>query len=370
MSDEQPRHLIAESDESTDADSAHEPDHDHVAPRHARKRRGTMFVLFVASLTAVALVLGVVVFYVVRGIVGLSNIERDQALNPIDYEGRPAPPSSAPGVERPPINIVLMGADTREGDRGRSDSLMVAHISGDRRHVYIVSFPRDMWVSIPGHGKGKINAAYAYGRAPLTVRTLEQLTGVRMDHTAVIDFEGFIKLTDALGGVTVYNPWTTEQDPGMRFEKGDITLQGERALAYVRERYQLPNGDLDRAYRQRTVVKAIIKQTFTPRTLANPSTFNSVVGLFSDCLTVDQAMTNSYIMDLGLQMRFSGSDGVRLLQAPILGFAKVGDQAVDVVDDKGVAELSTAMATDTMEDYYAAHGNDTPDSLGPVAPPR
>ena len=95
--------------------------------------------------------------------------------------------------------------------------------------------------------------------------------------------------TDAVGGIDVYNPWATEQNPGIRFEEGQIHLEGERALVYVRERYPLPNGDLDRAYRQRTVVKEIIRKIMTPTTLANPVTFSDVVGQLADTMTVARA---------------------------------------------------------------------------------
>ena len=97
-----------------------------------------------------------------------------------------------------------MGSDSLGShDRGRSDVLMLAHVPPGRDAVYVVSFPRDMWVEVPGRGHAKINAAYAYGGDALATRTLESLVGVRMDHAAKIDFEGFTGLTPELGGVTV-----------------------------------------------------------------------------------------------------------------------------------------------------------------------
>ena len=90
---------------------------------------------------------------------------------------------------------MLLGSDSRDPDNeanGRSDSIMVVHLNTKRTKAYIISFPRDMYVNIPGHGKNKINAAFAFGGAPLTVRTLESLSDVRMDHVVLVDFEGFI----------------------------------------------------------------------------------------------------------------------------------------------------------------------------------
>lgn len=357
-------------------DDDHVEDHDDLlgdgdddAPRK-KKRRGPLFVLFMLCVLVLLIPILVVGFYLGRGYLALDSIERDSSLTPTDYQGRPAPAVANPDVPdaKAPINFVLMGSDTRGDERGRSDSLMVAHVTGDREHVYLISFPRDMWVEIPGRGKAKINAAYSWGGVPLTVRTLENLLDVRMDHTVAIDFEGFINLTNAVGGVTVYNPWATEQNAGTRFEKGAITLQGERALVYVRERYPLPNGDLDRAYRQRTVVKAIIDKLATPETLTNPSRFSDVVGQVADTLTVDDQMTNSYITELGTQMRVFSGDGVRMLQAPIRGFGTIAGQSVDVVDHGRLEMLGQALATDTMEQYFTSYGNDSYAKLPQVDP--
>ena len=334
---------------------------DGAAPRRQR-RRGPLFVLLMACIGVLVLALAVGCYYAGRGLSALDSISRDDQLTPQDYEGRPdaAVPKAptTPGAEETaaPINFVLMASDSRgDIEEGRSDSLMIAHVTGDRQAVYLISFPRDMWVDIPGHGKGKLNWAYSFGGPQLTVRTLEQLTGVRMDHTVLIDFEGFIQLTDAVGGIDVYNPWATEQNAGMRFEEGLIHLEGERALQYVRERYQLPNGDLDRAYRQRTVVKEIIRKIMTPATLANPVTFSDVVGKLGDTVSVDEAVTNQFVTELALSMRLTGTGSIGMLQAPDKGTGMVGSQSVVVVDTEGLAELSRALAEDGMHEYHAAH---------------
>ena len=129
---------------------------------------------------------------------------------------------------------------------------MVVHLNKAHDQAYITSFPRDMYVDIPGHGKNKINAAFAFGGTQLMVQTLESLLGTRMDHVVMVDFEGFIKLTESLGGVTVKNK-TAFSSHGFDYPKGEITIKGEEALWFVRERKSLPNGDLDRAENQRNV---------------------------------------------------------------------------------------------------------------------
>ena len=140
------------------------------------------------------------------------------------------------------MNYVLLGSDSRDpGDAGagRSDSIMVVHLNKAHDKAYIISFPRDMCVDIPGHGKGKINAAFSYGGAQLTVQTLENLLGARMDHVVMVDFQGFIDLTEDLGGVTVKNK-TAFSSHGYDYPKGEITIAGKKALWFVRERKRCP----------------------------------------------------------------------------------------------------------------------------------
>ena len=112
---------------------------------------------------------------------------------------------------------------------------MVVHLNKKRNQAYIVSFPRDMYVDIPGYGKNKINAAYAFGGVPLTVRTLERLTATRMDHVVLVDFEGFIALTEDLDGVTVTNktrsPPTATTTPRARSRSGANRPCGSSASA-------------------------------------------------------------------------------------------------------------------------------------------
>lgn len=321
-------------------------------PQRPRKKRGVGFFLLLAVIGVLVLALALAGFYVSRSLAALDDISRDPALNPVDYSGRPQSPTPAPHTDQAPINFVLLGTDERfADDEGRSDSLMVAHLSGDRQHLYLISFPRDLWVSIPGHEEGKINWAYSFGGAALTLQTLEQLTSTRMEHTVAIDFAGFIQLTQTLGGITVNNPWDSESG-GYSFPKGEITIAGEQALAYVRERKSLPNGDLDRAYRQRTVVKAILKEILSAETLANPVAFNEVLGKLSESLSVDESLNNSAITELMLSLKFEGASSIRLMQAPIAGTGMVGDQAVVMLDTEKMAELSQAMNSDSVESYY------------------
>src|SRR5215213_5053950 len=287
----------------------------------------------------------------------------DRAVNQNLQRGTQQLPAETPTAEgeeaRPPktngkaVNYVLLGSDSRvktEGGQGRSDVLMVMHLSGDRKSAYMISFPRDMYVPIPGHGKDKINAAFAFGGPPLTIRTVEGLVKTRMDHVALIDFEGFINLTEQLGGVTVYNKYSSVSQ-GYKFPVGDITLRGEQALAYVQERKQLPHGDIDRAERQRAVLQAILANGLAKETISNPLRFVSFVRGVSRHVTVDDQLTDAQPRKTALSLRLTPSD-IHMLQAPISGFGtSPTNQSIDVVDQKKLKELAKALETDRMDTY-------------------
>lgn len=336
-------------DESSPKDAA-------AAPAAARRGRRRWPRIFLAAFLAVVLLVVGVLFYYFRTVSNaLNNIHRDPNIMPDETNVAPI----APGK---PINFVLMGTDNRPGVSGaRSDSLMVAQLSGDREHLYLVSFLRDMWVTVPANkvvnhdSKAKINAAYSWGGPALTVKTLENLTGVNMDHAVIIDFPGFISLTDKLDGVTVYNPQAGKIE-GYSFAKGNITIKGDQALKYVRERKDLANGDLDRAARQRAVLTAIIDKSISGDVIANPKKFNDVLNIYSQNVTVDSGLTPATIRKIATSLKFKSGSGVVQVQAPIAGFGRSKDgQAYDIVDEAGVKELSDALKNDRMADYVANH---------------
>ena len=321
--------------------------------RAAPRRRIWLRVLIVvASLLVVLLGAGAIYLSAIdRSII--QNINRGVDL-PSDE------PSAAPGDARPTkepqetgtLNYVLLGSDSRDPDNagsGRSDTMMLVHLNAKRNKAYIISLPRDMYVDIPGHGRNKINAAYAFGGVPLTVRTMEKLTGTRMDHVALVDFEGFISLTDDLKGVTVINK-NAFSSHDFDYPAGKITVRGEQALWYVRERKQLPRGDLDRAENQRSVIKAIVAKGLSAQVISDPARFTRFIGNVAKHLTVDNSLTDEEIRRTAFSLRMQGDD-IELLQAPISGDATVGGQSILVVDEAKLAELSKALKTDKMAGY-------------------
>ncbi|HHU38199.1 MAG TPA: LCP family protein [Propionibacterium sp.] len=282
-----------------------------------------------------------------------AEVTEDDTAEPT-IEGGIAEPGGSLNPGRPgtgaegSLNYLLLGTDSRGGgDRGRSDVMILAHVPPARDKVYLISFTRDMWVTIPGRGAAKINAGYAYGGVPLAVRTVENLIGTRIDHAAMINFDGFIGLTDAVGGVTINNKHAT---PG--FPRGQITISGEQALKYVRERKNLPRGDLDRAERQRVVLEAIMGKVLSPETLANPGRFNAVVGRLGSFVTADAGLTNGEIVSTAASMRLSGRGDVVSLQAPISGFGRSrGGQAINITDWPRMRSMANAIRTGTMASY-------------------
>jgi LCP family protein required for cell wall assembly len=326
-----------------------------VAPRKGRP--WLVFIIAVAALVVVGALVAAALYIV----------SIDRAVNQNLQRGTEQLPAETPTAEgeepRPPktdgkaVNYVLLGSDSRvktDAGQGRSDVLMVMHLAGDGKSAYMISFPRDMYVPIPGHGKNKINAAFAFGGPPLTVRTVEGLVDTRMDHVALIDFVGFINLTEELGGVTVYNKYASVSD-GYKFPVGNITVRGEEALAYVRERKQLPHGDLDRAERQRVVLQAIISKGLAKETISNPLKFVSFVRGVSRYVTVDDQLTESELRKTALSIRLKPGD-IQSVQAPISGFGtSPTKQSIDIVDQKKLKELAKALRTDQMDKYVAKY---------------
>jgi polyisoprenyl-teichoic acid--peptidoglycan teichoic acid transferase len=166
----------------------------------------------------------------------------------------------------------------------------------------------------------------------------------------LIDFEGFVRLTEDLRGVTVINK-NAFSAGGFDYPKGKITIAGEEALWFVRQRKLLPGGDLDRAENQRNVIKAIVQKGLSAQVISDPATFIKFVGNVAKHLTVDNDLSDAEIRRTALSLRLTGKD-IQLLQAPISGFDTTGDgQSIDVVDTAKMAELARAMKKDQLSEY-------------------
>ena len=272
-----------------------------------------------------------------------------------------------------PLNILLLGADAGDTQtesvaddmedgkwtpfEHRSDTLMIAHIPADRESVQLVSIPRDTWVKINGYpysnGHGKINAAFAYGGPSLARSTVERLTGIHIDHLAIIDWAGFKDLTTALGGIRVYIPETFYDDSQrITWEKGWHDFEGQEALAYVRTRHGLENGDFDRIKRQQNFLRATMSKLLSGGTTRNPIKLGKVVGVITRYLTVDDTWSNGEIRDLALSMRSVHTDDVSFLTAPFGSYGTSADgQSIVRLAPARTKALFSAVSDDDIKRY-------------------
>ncbi|MFZ3452646.1 LCP family protein [Arthrobacter sp. 7Tela_A1] len=252
-------------------------------------------------------------------------------------------------------NILLIGSDTRDpGADARSDTMMLVHLPGDRSGVYVMSIMRDTWTEIPGHGEAKINAAMALGGVALTVDTVQTLFDVPIDHVAVIDFEGFKGLTTALGGIQVENAagFQSSGADGEYFAAGPITLQGESALKFVRERYAFADGDYQRVRNQQAFVRGLMTRLISAETLSNPIKINNVVGEISPFLSVDEKLDAASAGGLAVELRSVRSNDIQMFTLPNLGVGTSADgQSIVVKDDAAIAGISEALKADRLPAY-------------------
>lgn len=163
-------------------------------------------------------------------------------------------------IHKDPVAILLLGVDEREGDRGRSDTIMIATINPHEQDVVLTNIPRDTRVEIPGReGKDKINHSYAYGGVDLTRKTVEHFLDLPIDGYVQINMQGLKKIVDELDGIDVEVPFTFSYG-GYTFEKGTMHLNGNETLAFARMRKEDPTGDFGRIKRQQEVIRAIIRK--------------------------------------------------------------------------------------------------------------
>ena len=275
-----------------------------------------------------------------------------------------APQQKVAAGEEPAVNILVLGTDSRtsasdpsqwkEGAQ-RTDAIMIVQVSGDRKTVSVMSIPRDSWVEIPGHGQGKINAAYSYGGPSLTIHTVENLTGIHIDHFAVANFESFVALTDEIGGVRI-NLKTPQTLAGKELGAGAQVLDGQQALAYTRERSSLPNGDFDRVKRQQTWMRSIVSRVLTNGTMSSPTALYSFLKTASRTVAVDESFTLNQMQSLALETRHLHSNDIRFMTVPTAGTGTSTDgQSIVTLDADADTPLFNAFAEDRVSAYLTEH---------------
>ena len=303
----------------------------------------------------------------------IGNIARVDWAGGLDDEARPEK------VDNEAINILLAGVDKGDGrsvkqlvEDGwqpgvfRSDTIMILHVTADRDDAYLVSVPRDSYVKIYDENgnfeeKNKINAAMSEYGPTGYLATIENLTDLRMDHFAAVDWEGFKDISTALGGVEVYIPQTFYDSSQKRqWIEGPTTLEGEDALAYVRTRYDLPDesGDFGRIARQQNFMRAMVGKMLSQGTLANPLKLTDTLQAVVKNLTVDQEFDNGEIRDLALSLRGIRTEDLTFITAPMDHYGEQAGSTV-VLDQKQCHALWEAMAQDDIDGYLDKYGQDS-----------
>ncbi|UAT30497.1 LCP family protein [Bacillus badius] len=173
------------------------------------------------------------------------------------------------------FTVLLLGVDEREGDKGRSDTMLLMSVNGKENSVEMLSIPRDTRVNIAGKNKkDKINHAYAFGGVDMSAKTVEEFLDIPVDYYVEMNMDGFKDLVDAVGGVTVDNPFAFSYG-GESFKQGIIHLNGEEALQYTRMRKEDPKGDFGRQARQRQVIEGILDKGASMQSLWK---YNDILG--------------------------------------------------------------------------------------------
>jgi LCP family protein required for cell wall assembly len=323
-----------------------------------------------ALLLSVAVVGGVLVYRHLA-----SNITSDSSANA--ELGRPTPSVTASAAQTgqsllPPMNILVMGSDTRQGQDGiggssaiagaRSDVTMIIHLSADRKRALVYSIPRDTLMTIPSckmpNGQmsapitTKFNAAFSIGGPACTIRAFKELTGVAVDHFVVIDFSGFENVINALGGVTIcvsqaiHDPVANHQGSGLELSAGTHLLMGAQALEFVRVRHNVSDGsDTARIPRQHAFVGALVKKVHDTSLLTNPLQLYRVLDATTKSITADPGLANlGALKDLAQSLTGLKPGAVSFIPTP---WYPAGDGANVLISLAKAQPIYDAMNNDT-----------------------
>ncbi len=348
--------------------------------RRRRRRRLGRAGIAVAVLAAGAVGVGWAVYAKLSG-----NITSDEAAAAelARYE-RERPTALVRGAQ----NVLLIGSDSRAGDGNarygrdsgteRSDTTILLHLAAGRDSATAVSLPRDLMVDVPGcRGRdgartepvfAQFNYAFAAGGSACSIRTVEKLTGVRVDHHVVVDFQGFKKMVDALDGVEVcLREPVDDKDAGLRLPAGRVTLDGEQALGYVRARKSLGDGsDTDRMDRQQRFLGALVNKVQSNGVLLNPVKLYPVLDAATSSLTTDPNLASLRgLYDLVRGLRDVPTERVQFLTVPREAYS--GDPNRDQLVQPDAGRLFARLRTDEPVTIAAPAGG-VPGDTEPPAP--
>ncbi|MGV9265705.1 LCP family protein [Kitasatospora sp. NPDC003701] len=302
--------------------------------------------------------------------------------------GTSRPPSATDGS----FNILVLGSDSRAGGNGalaggdtgdtaRSDTAMVVHIDQGHSRAEVVSIPRDTLVdrpdctdgsgkAAPGVKRAMFNSAYETGGAACAVKTTEQLTGLRMDHYVEIDFAGFARVVDAIGGATVTTTVPIhDKDSGLDLPAGEHHLNGEQALAFVRTRHGVGDGsDLGRIELQKQMVKSLLGQAGGIGLFGNPVKLWSVGDTLTRSITTDSALASvNSLVGLAEELKGIGPDQLTMVTLPVV--TAPGDANRVVAQQPQADQLWAALKADRpLPQALLAEQPQNPAQTTPAAP--
>ncbi len=206
-------------------------------------------------------------------------------------------------VEKDPFSVLMLGEDSRKGEKGRTDTIIVLTVNPNNNSVKMLSIPRDTRTEIIGKGfDDKINHAHAFGGVEMTMDTVENFLDIPIDYYMKVNMAGFKDIVDAVGGVTVTNSLDFTYE-GVHFPVDEITLNGEDALKYSRMRYEDPNGDFGRNTRQRQIIEQVIKEGASVSSLTNFSNIFKALGE-----NVKTNLTFDQMVDIQKNYKTAGSN--------------------------------------------------------------
>ena len=328
------------------------------------------------------------------------NVPTTDALAP--RAGEPPAPPADDGAD----DILLVGSDARtdaqgnplplrvlrelrtEADNGavNTDTIIVLRLPRDGGKPSAVSIPRDTWTEIPGRGQGKINSAYGIAKARyaaklrgdgehdqakierdsdtegrrVLIQAVQDLTQLRIDHYAEVNLLGFYLLTEALGGVPVcLNHATQDKDSGADFRGGEQTVSGGQALSFVRQRKNLPRGDLDRIVRQQAFLSSALHQVLSAGTLTNPATLNNLVDAVHKSLVLDPGLD---LLQFAQQAKGIASGDLTFATIPVITANGRSD------DGQSIVQVDPA-AVRTFVAGLVGRATPAPTGSGTPAPP-
>lgn len=252
-------------------------------------------------------------------------------------------------------NWLITGSDSRQGltvrqerqlvtghDTGgqRSDTIMVLHVPGNAGPPTLVSLPRDSYVTIPGYGKNKLNAAFSFGGPRLLAQTVQHATGLRIDHYMGIGFGGLVRVVNAVGGVPMcVSSAVRDRSSGLNLKPGCHLLDGGQALAYVRDRHSFNAGDLQRVQDQRIFLRKLLYKATSPAVCANPLAALRTAVDVAGALTVDHGTHLYQVAKIAFALRHPQTTTV-----PIAGAHSTPDGSALIWNWAEAKELFGALA--------------------------